>query len=126
MVALGGMQQDFWLMVIGRAIFGLGAETTYVLKATYTALWFHDQEISLAMGLNSAIPFMFSYLSGFAYPAIAEANNNENLGVGQANMVGLMLCLGSLCFSICLVILDSRMRNHDNQLIRNANLVLGD
>ena len=68
LLAFGGYDDNYSTMVIGRCIFGLGSETMYALKATYTVLWFHDQEISLAMGLNSAFPFMFSFLAGIMYP----------------------------------------------------------
>ena len=42
LVSLGAKSASFWLMIAGRAIFGIGSETLFALKATYTVLWFHD------------------------------------------------------------------------------------
>lgn len=42
LIAFAPSTHQFWLMVLGRVIFGIGSETMYALKATYTCLWFYD------------------------------------------------------------------------------------
>jgi hypothetical protein len=59
------------LYLAGRLIFGLGAETMYVLSIVYANLYFLDQEISLAMGLNCSIAYIIDFLAGVLDPRIA-------------------------------------------------------
>lgn len=76
------------------------------------------------MGTNSAIPYAFSYLSGFTYPAIAENGSDEYLGIDRANYVGFLFCVGSLVMANLLIVLDNRMNHHDEQLVNYANYEL--
>ena len=107
LVSIGAKAASFWIMIVGRAIFGIGSETLFALKATYTVLWFHDQEISLAMGLNSSIPFAFSFLAGELFPRWAINNkDDESMGIGTANLNGLAICLVSTIFGLSLIWLE--------------------
>jgi MFS family permease len=54
---------DFIMMVIGRAIFGLGAESMIVAITTVIAKWFKGKELSLAFGLNLTIARLGSFLA---------------------------------------------------------------
>ena len=51
-IAVGGYQGSFHLMLVGRFIFGIGSETLWVVQALYVSNWFFDQELSLAMGIS--------------------------------------------------------------------------
>ena len=106
--AVGGYKRHFWLICIGRAIFGIGSETLYVLKQVYTSLWFYDQEISLAMGFNNIIPFFFSFLGGIAIPLVASNENGQDLGIGIAFSLGAYICAATLIFAVLLLILDKK------------------
>jgi len=46
---------EFYIMVIGRLIFGLGAESLIVAITTIIARWFKGKELSFAFGLNLTI-----------------------------------------------------------------------
>jgi MFS family permease len=46
---------EFYIMVIGRLIFGLGAESLIVAITTIIARWFKGNELSFAFGLNLTI-----------------------------------------------------------------------
>jgi len=35
--------------------------------------WFHDQEIGFAMGVCTAVPFLFCYLAAVLVPYVNEA-----------------------------------------------------
>jgi MFS family permease len=54
---------DFVTMVIGRLIFGLGAESMIVAITTVIAKWFKGKELSLAFGLNLTIARLGSFLA---------------------------------------------------------------
>jgi MFS family permease len=54
---------NFISMVIGRLIFGLGAESMIVAITTLIAVWFKGKQLSFAFGLNLTIARMGSFLA---------------------------------------------------------------
>lgn len=52
---------NFWMMLIGRLIFGLGAESLIVAVTTAIARWFRGKELSFAFGINLLIARAGSY-----------------------------------------------------------------
>ncbi len=57
------LSDSFLMMVIGRLIFGLGAESMIVAITTVIAKWFKGKELSLAFGLNLTIARLGSFLA---------------------------------------------------------------
>lgn len=51
--------RQFIFMIIGRAVFGLGCETSYVAQSGVTDLWFSGKFLSLAYSLNSMVTYLF-------------------------------------------------------------------
>ncbi|XP_071453924.1 lysosomal dipeptide transporter MFSD1-like [Hetaerina americana] len=50
--ALGGIFDAFWLMVVGRFIFGIGGESLSVAQNNYAVLWFKGKELNMVFGLQ--------------------------------------------------------------------------
>ena len=93
-------------MLLGRCIFGIGVETLFSLKGIYTALWFHDQEISLAMGI-SELSLSFRFLAGIMYPKWAQANEDDgSQGLSTSFFYGLVFCIFSFICGTALLLLD--------------------
>jgi MFS family permease len=57
------LQGDFTTMVIGRLIFGLGAESMIVAITTILAQWFRGKQLSFAFGLNLTLARLGSFLA---------------------------------------------------------------
>jgi len=57
------ISNNFLVMVTGRLIFGLGAESMIVAITTVIAKWFKGKELSLAFGLNLTIARLGSFLA---------------------------------------------------------------
>lgn len=114
LASYGGFTYSFNTILLGRVVFGIGAETLWVIQAAYISNWFFDQEISLAMGLSGALPNFFSVLSGFTVPAIYEKD-----GFGAAFGVGALLCLLSFILSVLMIAIDKKAKAHDDQLRHN-------
>ncbi|NUM79267.1 MFS transporter [bacterium] len=53
--ALMVFEGNFWLMIAGRTILGLGAESLIVAVTTALAKWFKGKELSFAFGINLTI-----------------------------------------------------------------------
>ncbi len=54
---------NFYMMVAGRLIFGLGAESMIVAITTIIARWFKGKELSFAFGLNLTVARLGSFLA---------------------------------------------------------------
>lgn len=52
---------NFWIMVSGRIIFGVGAESLIVAVTTALARWFRGKELSFAFGLNLTLARLGSF-----------------------------------------------------------------
>ncbi|CAB0040141.1 unnamed protein product [Trichogramma brassicae] len=52
MFALGAFVDTFWLMMLGRFVFGIGAESLAVAQNSYAVLWFKGKELNLVFGLQ--------------------------------------------------------------------------
>jgi MFS family permease len=54
---------SFWVMLVGRLVFGLGAESLIVAVTTACAKWFRGKELSFAFGINLLIARLGSFLA---------------------------------------------------------------
>ena len=111
LAAFGGFQESFGLILAGRLLFGFGAETLWVVQAVYLSKWFFDQEMSFAIGINYAVPNIFSTIAGSTVPRVYG-----HKGFGYALGIGATFTIVSFCMAICLVILDKRMEAHDKEI----------
>ncbi len=57
------LEGNFYVMVVGRLIFGLGAESMIVAITTIVAKWFKGKELSFAFGLNLTVARLGSFLA---------------------------------------------------------------
>ena len=67
--------------------------------------------MSFAIGINYAVPNIFSTIAGWTVPTIYA-----NHGFGFALGTGASLTIVSVCMAICLVILDKKMVAHDKEI----------
>ncbi|MFH0945179.1 MAG: MFS transporter [Planctomycetota bacterium] len=83
------------LMMLGRLLFGLGAETQIVMLNKVLAKWFMGKELALAFGLNLGLARLGTALGMQVSPRIAEQYDFQSaLWVGALVMIsGLVLFL---------------------------------
>lgn len=53
--ASGGLLGTFWIMILGRFIFGIGAESLAVAQNNYAVLWFKGKELNMVFGLQLSV-----------------------------------------------------------------------
>src|SRR5258706_4600108 len=53
--ALTALRGQLWVMIVGRTVLGLGAESMIVAVTTAIAKWFKGKELSFAFGINRLI-----------------------------------------------------------------------
>ena len=107
-IMIGGYKENYYLILMGRVIFGLGGESMGVAQSAIVSLWFKNKELAFALGINLTV----SRLGSVANAAIVPGVYNSN-GLGAACMVGFMLCIFSLINAIGLVYLDKKAEKLD-------------
>ena len=63
---LGGSTELFWLMLLGRVVFGLGGECLCVAQSTVVSSWFGEKELAFALGKFFVFvrnKFLFTFFS---------------------------------------------------------------
>ncbi len=96
-------------MVLGRIIFGFGAETFYVCINKIVAKWFKNRELALAFAINVAFGRLGTALVFSIAPRIAGTPPS----VDPVSWLGIIVMLIALVAFIAFTILDAR---HDRVL----------
>ena len=67
---LGATYETFWVMILGRFVFGMGGECLFVCQSTVISQWFKAKELALALGLNITVSRLGSSINGAITPII--------------------------------------------------------
>lgn len=65
------------MLLVGRTIFGMGAESMYVGQSTMVSEWFINYELPFAISLISCIPLFGSLLNGVITPKLFTENRER-------------------------------------------------
>ncbi|NXT20477.1 MFSD1 protein, partial [Syrrhaptes paradoxus] len=93
--ALGALLNTFWLMDVGRFIFGIGGESLAVAQNTYAVSWFKGKELNLVFGLQLSMARIVSV-------------KLQQLNILHCLFAGGVTCLFSLTCALILAYLDKR------------------
>ena len=99
---LGGYQNSYLIMMIGRFIFGLGGESMTVAQSAIVSTWFQGKELSFAFGINLSVARIGSSINGPVETVAAK-----DVSVGFALLVGFFICCFSLLMAFLLVWIDA-------------------
>ena len=112
LVVLGAFFVQFWLMLCGRFVFGIGRELLSVAQYGFMAVWFKEAELSLVFGielclsrLGTSVNFI---ISNQIYDGFSKKVSSETRDLGLTLFVGLLICIVCLVFAIVMWYLDYR------------------
>ena len=91
------------MMMLGRLLFGLGAETQIVMLNKVLAKWFMGKELAFAFGLNLGLARVGSALGMSFSPRIAQA-----AGFNSALWVGAVVMMSGLVMFVIYMAMDYR------------------
>jgi MFS family permease len=92
-VAMAPHMDSFWLMLVGRFIFGVGAETSYVAQNTICCTWFKEGKfLSFAMGITVSAGRLGSY---FTFAANARAVDHYGTFTAALWLGAFFACLSA-------------------------------
>jgi MFS family permease len=100
---LPGYSPELKMLMFGRLLFGLGAETQIVMLTKVLAKWFRGKELALAFGLNLGVARLGSALAMSLSPRIAS-----QIGFNAALWVGAVVMVSGLILFLVYMIIDKR------------------
>lgn len=103
------------MMLLGRFLFGLGAETSIVVVSKVIVKWFKGKELALAFGLKIGIARSGSWAALYFSPYLAENSSHWTMAIWFA----AMLLLIALLFFAVYSLFDYRF---DKQVQETSNL----
>ncbi|XP_015216457.1 lysosomal dipeptide transporter MFSD1 isoform X1 [Lepisosteus oculatus] len=111
--AAGALCNAFWLMELGRFVFGIGGESLAVAQNTYAVSWFKGKELNLVFGLQLSMARLGSTVNmnimGWIYSRIAAlVGSSGHTTLGITLMIGSATCIFSLICALILGYLDKR------------------
>ncbi|XP_037534144.1 major facilitator superfamily domain-containing protein 1 [Nematolebias whitei] len=111
--AAGALWNLFWLMELGRFVFGIGGESLAVAQNTYAVNWFKGKELNLVFGLQLSMARLGSTVNmnimGWVYNRVALAvGSSGHTALGVSLMIAAATCVFSLTCALVLAFLDKR------------------
>ncbi|KAF1394128.1 hypothetical protein PFLUV_G00023290 [Perca fluviatilis] len=111
--ATGALVNRFWLMEVGRFVFGIGGESLAVAQNTYAVNWFKGKELNLVFGLQLSMARLGSTVNmnimGWVYSKVSDLSASPgHTALGASLMIAAVTCLFSLLCALVLGYLDRR------------------
>jgi MFS family permease len=97
------------MMLLGRFLFGLGAETSIVVVSKVIVKWFKGKELALAFGVKIGLARAGSALALFYSAEIAAAASHWTIAIWFAAMLLLLAFLAFLVYTIFDVRIDKQL-----------------
>lgn len=105
----GCMNSNLFIVVLGRFIFGLGAETVGVCVSIFISKWFKGQELAFALAFQLSMGKLASVLTDWISPEL-----HRLVGLQWTSAVTTFICMVSFISTCLLIILDQR---HDQDMV---------
>ncbi|KAH8317227.1 hypothetical protein KR074_006608 [Drosophila pseudoananassae] len=119
--ASGGILDAFWLMILGRFIFGIGAESLAVAQNSYAVLWFKGKELNMVFGLQLSVARFGSTVNFWVMQPIYDYVSKSYQGHRALGVVLLLATLTCVMSLICALILGWMDKRAERILQRNSN-----
>jgi len=111
-VAVGMYSDSYTCMLVGRFIYGVGAESTTVANNSLMIEWFKNKEMGMAMGLATAIGRLGSVVNYQVSPVLGKSD------LSLAFFGGVGLCCVQLLSVVLVIYLDNRWQSQQKGLVQ--------
>lgn len=109
--AFGAIIGEFWVMLAGRFMLGIGVELIFIISHSFEAVWFKNKELSFAISIDISCSRLGGALALTVNQPIYQTLNfisNTNYRLGATIMVGVLVLIASLLCCIIIILLDIR------------------
>ena len=122
--ALGAFTGHFWLMQLGRFIYGLGGESLSVAQSTYVVAWFKGRELNTVFGFQVTVSrggSTLAYNTMHLVYASTRAIYPPRIALGYTLLIAGLTCVLSLIASLILALQDKRAERILNRTIPQSD-----
>lgn len=95
---------SFPIALLGRGIFGCGAESLVVAQSTVISKWYTNKDLSMALSMNISFSSAAGILNFIIEPYFLSLSGNITIGL----WFGLLVCLVSFLCGTGIVVLDRK------------------
>lgn len=109
--AFGAIIDAFWVMQLGRFIFGVGGESLAVAQNAYTVSWFKGKELNTVFGLQLSMARIGSTVNFLVMEPIynwVDGMEDGHTTLGIALIIAGATCVFSLICAVVIAVLDRR------------------
>jgi len=109
--ACGSLWNSFFLMIIGRIVFGIGGESLAVAQNYYAVLWFKGKELNMVFGLQLSFARVGSAVNFIVMSPLYNYVNQYIKGrecLGVTLLLASLTCLFSFLCALILAWLDKK------------------
>ncbi|XP_076658606.1 lysosomal dipeptide transporter MFSD1 [Halictus rubicundus] len=109
--AAGAIVNTFWLMMLGRFVFGIGSESLAVAQNNYAVLWFKGKELNMVFGLQLSFARVGSTVNFLVMEPIYKFVSQYYTGpecIGVVLLLSSLTCVGSMICACVLGAMDKR------------------
>ncbi|XP_066251245.1 major facilitator superfamily domain-containing protein 1-like [Euwallacea similis] len=102
---------QYWMLIMGRFVFGVGSESLAVAQNNYAVLWFKGKELNMVFGVQMSISRLGSTANFWVMEPIYEWFSSNSSGtsiLGFALLLASTTCLLSMTCSVILGYMDKR------------------
>eukprot|EP01135_Chromosphaera_perkinsii_P011894 Nk52_evm11s2531 gene=Nk52_evmTU11s2531 len=115
-VCLGAYYNQFWMMCVGRFIFGCGGEVLAVAQNTHSVNWFKGKELNMVFGLGLSFSRLGSTLNmNIMGPVFNYLPGNDNEKLGSTLLLGVILAGASLFCAFVLMFMNKKAFAYKNK-----------
>lgn len=128
--ASGATINVYWLMMLGKFLYGAGDETLNVALTKFPVIWFKKQQLNMVFGIQIAVSRFSSTVSYWTMEPIYERIKNHveiEHTVGMTLFVTSILCMFSTICALILGLVDRRAEkvlNRKSEIDQDAGLML--
>ncbi|EDV95921.1 major facilitator superfamily domain-containing protein 1 [Drosophila grimshawi] len=119
--ASGALLDAFWLMIIGRFIFGIGAESLAVAQNSYAVLWFKGKELNMVFGLQLSVARFGSTVNFWVMQPIYDYVSKFYESYRALGVVLLLATITCVLSLLCALILGWMDKRAERIMQRNNN-----
>ncbi|XP_077285994.1 lysosomal dipeptide transporter MFSD1-like isoform X2 [Arctopsyche grandis] len=118
--ALGGYINAFWLMIVGRFIFGIGGESLAVAQNNYAVRWFKGKELNMVFGLQLSFARVGSTINFIVMEPLYNWVSTFTVGYHRTGTVLFFASITCGISLICALILTWMDKRADKKLTENS------
>lgn len=120
-VSFGGLLDAYWMMIVGRFIFGIGAESLAVAQNNYAVRWFKGKELNMVFGLQLSFARVGSTVNFIVMEPVYKYVNQWYKGHVCIGVVLLLASTTCLMSFVCALLLGWMDKRAERILQRNEN-----